>query len=88
MAWFHFWRVKAAAAKLQKSTGKQEEEAWKKAAETSKSDAAAYGVIQTANYFIRTELPITLGRIEAVTDGCPAAMEIPEAAACKMPPYA
>ena len=80
LAWFHLWRAKTAAAKLEKMTGKQDEEAWKKAAETSKSEAAAYGVIQTANYFIRTELPITLGRMEAITDACPAAMEIPEAA--------
>jgi hypothetical protein len=63
MAWMLLWRAVVAAEKL--------------AAEPKKKDVAFYeGQIKTAEFFIRTELPLTFGKLEAIQDGCAAAIEI------------
>jgi hypothetical protein len=63
MAWMLLWRAVVAAEKL--------------AAEPKKKDVAFYeGQIKTAEFFIRTELPLTFGKMEAIQDGCAAAIEI------------
>lgn len=41
-----------------------------------KERAFCAGRIKTAEFYIRTELPITMGRMAAVLDGCGAALEI------------
>jgi hypothetical protein len=66
MAWMLLWRAVVASEKL--------------AAKPGKKDIAFYeGQIKTAQFFIQTELPVTLGRMEAVRSGCAAAVEITDA---------
>jgi hypothetical protein len=63
MAWMLLWRAVTASHKL--SNG------------TRKKDAAFYaGQIKTAEFFINTELPVTMGKMDAIEAGCPAAVEI------------
>ncbi len=63
MAWMLLWRAVVASEKL--------------AAKPGKKDIAFYeGQIKTAEFFIKTELPLTSGRMEAIQGGCAAAIEI------------
>jgi alkylation response protein AidB-like acyl-CoA dehydrogenase len=63
MAWMLLWRAQTAATQL---SGK-----------SSKKDRAFYeGQIKTADFFIGTELPATIGKMNAISDGCAAAIEI------------
>ena len=63
MAWMLLWRATTASQKL--------------AAGAKKKDIDFYeGQIKTAEFYINTELPVTLGRMNAIEDGSPAAMEI------------
>jgi hypothetical protein len=63
MAWMLLWRAVVASEKL--------------AGKPKKKDVAFYeGQIKTADFFIRTELPVTSGRIDAIQGGCAAAIEI------------
>ncbi len=65
MAWMLLWRALTAAAQLSGST--------------KKKDRAFYeGQIKTAEFFISTELPATLGKMNAIADGCAAAIQIPD----------
>jgi hypothetical protein len=44
-----------------------------------KKDRAFYeGQIKTAEFFIGTELPATMGKMNAIDDGCAAAIQIPD----------
>ena len=44
-----------------------------------KKDLTFYnGQVKTAEFFIRTELPVTLGKMAAIEDGCAAAVEMAE----------
>jgi alkylation response protein AidB-like acyl-CoA dehydrogenase len=63
MAWMVMWRASTAATRLSGKSGKK--------------DQAFYeGQIKTAEFFIRTELPATMGKMNAIVDGCAAAIEI------------
>ncbi|MBW2470625.1 MAG: acyl-CoA dehydrogenase [Deltaproteobacteria bacterium] len=63
MAWMLLWRALTAATQL---SGK-----------SSKKDQAFYeGQVKTADFYIRTELPATMGKMNAIADGCAAAVEI------------
>ncbi|MBI9085873.1 MAG: acyl-CoA dehydrogenase [Desulfobacterales bacterium] len=67
LAWMHLWRSVKAAAALEKD-GKNKQ-------------AAFYeGILVTARYFIRSELPVALGRLDAVAVTDDAAITIPDAA--------
>jgi alkylation response protein AidB-like acyl-CoA dehydrogenase len=67
MAWMLLWRAMVASEKL--------------AAESKKKDIAFYeGQIKTAEFFINTELPLTVGKMEAIQGGCAAAIEISDEA--------
>ena len=67
MAWMLLWRALTAAAQLSGST--------------KKKDRAFYeGQIKTAEFFIRTILPGTMGKMDAVEDCCDAAVTIDAAA--------
>jgi hypothetical protein len=45
----------------------------------SKKDLAFYeGQLKTAEFFICTELPATMGKMNAIADGCAAAIQIPD----------
>ena len=64
MAWMLVWRASVASQKLDN-------------AKTKKSDIAYYnGQIKTAEFFISTVLPGTMGRMSAIANTCPAAIEI------------
>jgi hypothetical protein len=65
MAWMLLWRALTAATQLSGST--------------KKKDKAFYeGQIKTAEFFISTELPATMGKMNAIADGCAAAIQIPD----------
>jgi len=65
MAWMLLWRASVAKEKL---TGK-----------AKKKDIPFYEAqIQTAEFFIRTVLPVTFGKMDAILDASDAAVEISE----------
>ena len=64
MAWMLLWRAAVAAPKLEKAR---------------KKDKDFYqGQIKSAEFFIQTVLPVTLGKMNAIVDSSPAAGEISE----------
>ena len=63
MAWMLLWRAAVASEKL--------------AGRPKRKDVAFYeGQIKTAEFLIKTELPLTVGKMEAIQGGCAAAIEI------------
>jgi hypothetical protein len=65
MAWMLLWRASVAQEKLGNGA--------------KKKDVPFYeGQVQTAEFFIRTVLPVTLGKMDAIVDGSSAAVEISE----------
>ena len=63
MAWMLLWRALTAASRLSDTS--------------SKKDLAFYeGQIKTAEFFICTEVPATMGKMNAIADGCAAAIQI------------
>jgi hypothetical protein len=63
MAWMLLWRAMLAAKKQSSAA--------------SKADASFYqGQVKSAEFFIRTVLPVTFGRMAAILDTCGAATEI------------
>lgn len=63
MAWMLLWRAVVASEKL--------------AGKPKKKDVSFFeGQIKTAEFFINTELPLTMGKMEAIQGGCKAAIEI------------
>jgi len=63
MAWMLLWRAVVASEKLNNGARKK--------------DTAFYqGQVKTAEFFIQTELPQTLGKMDAIGSSCKAAMEI------------
>ncbi|MDY6789902.1 MAG: acyl-CoA dehydrogenase [Thermodesulfobacteriota bacterium] len=76
MAWMVLWRAAVAAPELSKIIGDADREKRTQIIEKNK-DAAFYdGQVQTARYFIRSILPGTLGKMDAVTETDGAAVEI------------
>lgn len=66
MGWMLLWRATTAARKLAEGA--------------KKKDAAFYdGQIKTAEFFIRTLIPVTLGKFSAIEDFCAAAVEMEDA---------
>ena len=65
VAWMHLWRAVIAIEKLKKDI-------------KLKNVAFYKGLIRTAEFFIETELDITLGKLNAIRGGCVAAVEIAE----------
>ena len=65
MAWMLLWRAVTASEQLKR--------------EAKKRDVAFYrGQISTADFFIQTELEITMGKFNAIQSGCQAALDIEE----------
>jgi hypothetical protein len=63
MAWMLLWRAVVASTQL--------------SAKSKKKDLAFYeGQIKTAEFFINTELQATMGKMNAIADGCAAAVQI------------
>jgi acetyl-CoA dehydrogenase-like protein/acyl-CoA dehydrogenase-like protein len=65
LAWFLLWRAVIAAAALEAGAKKKEISFYE-------------GQLKTAEYFIQTIIPVTLGKMDAVTFGCDAAIDIAE----------
>lgn len=65
IGWMHLWRATIATEKINKGAGKKEKEFYD-------------GQLKSAEYFIRTILPVTRGRMEAILDNCSAAIDISE----------
>jgi len=64
LGWMHLWRASVAAPRIEGA---------------KKKDRAFYtGQVKTAAFFIHTILPVTLGKLDAIAQGDPAAIEIPE----------
>jgi hypothetical protein len=63
MAWMLLWRAVTATYQL--------------SSKAKKKDIAFYeGQIKSAEFFIGTELPVTMGKMNAIAGGCAAAIEI------------
>jgi alkylation response protein AidB-like acyl-CoA dehydrogenase len=63
MAWMLLWRAVVASTQL--------------SVKSKKKDLAFYeGQIKTADFFINTELQATMGKMNAIADGCAAAVQI------------
>ena len=80
MAWLLLWRASIAAPKLEKLAGGSAPEIRLKKAQTDKNAAFYEGQIRSAEFFIHSLLPVTLGRLNAIADTNGAAIEIPESA--------
>jgi hypothetical protein len=66
MGWMLLWRATVAA---------------QKSADAKKKDRQFYaGQLQTAEFFMRTMLPVTLGKMAAIEDGSDVAVVMDEAA--------
>jgi len=65
MGWMHLWRAVIAVEKM-------------KTEQKPKNAAFYQGLIRTAEFFIETELEITLGKMNAIRSGCAAAVDMPE----------
>jgi alkylation response protein AidB-like acyl-CoA dehydrogenase len=78
MAWMHLWRTTKAWPKLEKLVGGTDPEKTRAKVHGNK-DAAFYdGQIKTAEFYIHTLLPTTVGKMNAIMAGNPAAIEIHE----------
>lgn len=78
MAWMLLWRANVAAPQLEKLVGDaQGAERLEKI--TKNKNAAFYeGQVKSAEYFIKSIIPVTLGRMSAIEANCKAVIEIPE----------
>jgi hypothetical protein len=78
MAWMHLWRATVALPKLEKLAAGSDVATVKQKVAKNK-DAAFYdGQLKSAEFFIHTILPTTLGKMNAILAGNPAAVEIDE----------
>jgi alkylation response protein AidB-like acyl-CoA dehydrogenase len=83
-AWMLLWRAVIAAPKLEKlvgDTGLEDGVNYvERQAKIAKNKNAAFyeGQVKSAEFFIKTVLPVTRGKMIAIKDTCAAAIEIPE----------
>lgn len=66
MAWMLLWRASIAAPKLEKLAGGSDSEKLRAAAEKNKDAAFYEGQLNTARFFIKTALPVTMGKLNAI----------------------
>lgn len=78
MGWMLLWRANVAAPKLAELVGDAEGDARLEKIVKNKNAAFYNGLIKSAEYFIQTVLPVTLGRMDSIEGGCKAVVEIPE----------
>jgi alkylation response protein AidB-like acyl-CoA dehydrogenase len=65
MGWLMLWRSTVAAAQLGNGAKKKDESFYQ-------------GQVKSAQFFIQTLLPVTMGKMDAIMDNCAAAVEIDE----------
>ncbi len=78
MGWMLLWRASVAAPRLRKIAGSLEPADVAKAAEKNRDAAFYEGQLKTAEFFIETILPVTLGKLNAIERLNGAAVYIPE----------
>ncbi len=66
-AWMHLWRALVAAPKLAKKAGSLDPETVAAKAAKNKDAAFYAGVMASARFFINTLLPITFGKMDAIS---------------------
>ncbi len=78
MGWMLLWRAVVAKPALEKIVGGLDEEA--RITKINKNKNAAYykGQVKSAEYFIQSILPISLGKMAAIEKGSSAVVDIPE----------
>jgi len=80
VAWMLLWRATAASRKLEKLAKSSDPAQMKEKAEKNKDAGFYYGQIKTAEFFIMTLLPITMGKLNAIAASNGAAVEMPAVA--------
>lgn len=80
MGWMHLWRATVASEALAKILKDADDDKKKEILEKNKDAAFYHGQIQTARYFINSVLPVTSGKMDAVTIMEPAPMVMTDAA--------
>ena len=77
MAWMHLWRASVAVPALEKIVGDLDEEARTKKIRSNKNAAFYDGILKTARYYIRSVLPISIGKMAAINgmDDAPVEMD-------------
>ena len=78
MAWMLLWRAAVAKPALEKIVGDAEGDARLEKIQKNKNAAFYEGQLKSAEYFIQSILPVTLGRMNAIQAGNNAIVEIPE----------
>lgn len=78
MAWMLLWRATIAAPKLERLVGSNDKAAIHAKAKENKDAAFYEGQLKTAEFFICSLLPITIGKLNAIAAANGAAVEIPE----------
>jgi hypothetical protein len=66
MAWMHLWRATVAAPRLEKLADGGSPTVIQALAEKNKEAAYYDGLLKTAVYFVRTMLPITMGKMDSI----------------------
>ncbi|MCU0600423.1 MAG: acyl-CoA dehydrogenase [Desulfobacterales bacterium] len=79
MAWMLLWRSTVACPKLQKIAGSSDPKLIREKAETNKDAAYYYGQLKTAEFFISSLIPVTMGKLNAIAGTNGAAVEILDA---------
>jgi len=80
MAWMLLWRATVAAPAQDKLLQTFDEEARRKKIAAHKQAAFYEGQVRSAEYYIETLLPVTLGRMNSIQAGNAAVVDMPEAA--------
>lgn len=79
MAWMLLWRAAVAVPKLVKKAGSLDMDVVAQKAASNKDAAYYAGQLKTAEFFINTILPATLGKMDAINDGDTSVVDMPEA---------
>jgi alkylation response protein AidB-like acyl-CoA dehydrogenase len=80
MAWMLLWRANIAAPKLKELVGGAQGDARLDIINKNKNAAYYEGLVRSAQYFIETLLPITLGKMASIEANSKAVVDIPEVA--------
>ncbi|WP_319407307.1 acyl-CoA dehydrogenase [uncultured Desulfosarcina sp.] len=78
MGWMHLWRAVAAVPGLEKHAGSLDPAVRKEKVEKNKHAAFYEGKLRVAEFYIYTLLPTAMGKMDAISGTCDAAMEMPE----------
>ncbi len=76
MAWMLLWRATISAKKLEKIAGSLDAEKIKEKVKSNKNASYYDGQLKSADFFINSILPVTLGKIDAITKLKSAAVDI------------